>query len=55
LRSGLKAKPILKQKDTNISSQDGFEVKEKDFFQAVSEKVRNKREDHIKKTLEWAN
>jgi hypothetical protein len=45
----------LKQKDTNISSQDAFEIKDKDFFQFPTDKVRIKREDHIKKTLEWAN
>ena len=39
----------------NISSQDAIEVKDKDFFQTYTEKVRTKREDHVKKTLEWAN
>lgn len=55
MRGGFRTKPILKAKDTNLSSQETIEVKEKDFFQGISEKVRHKREDHIKKTLEWAN
>jgi hypothetical protein len=44
---------LLSQEDNNISSSQ--DLKEKDFFQGVSERVRLKREEHIKRTLEWAN
>jgi hypothetical protein len=56
-RPSFRTKPILKSNlENSHSSQDGsIEVKDKDFFQTYTDKVRTKREVHVKKTLEWAN
>lgn len=50
-------RPILKQKENPLQSSpgDNIQVSESDCFKSVTTSVAKKREEHIKKTLEWAN